>query len=323
MAGMKFEFDPNTLEYKKQSLNFWEKLIRVAGFMSMAGVFGVISMLTFAAFFDTPKEKQLQREIKNYEVHFENLNQKTELLTKVLKDLEYRDEQIYREIFEAEAIPSSVREAGFGGVNRYKYLENLDNEQTLKETYQKVDQLSKQVYILSKSYDEIFSLAQNKKDMLAAIPAIQPVRNKELKRVASGYGWRIHPIYKTKKFHGGLDFSAPQGTPVYVTGNGVVEKASYSRRGYGHHVVVDHGYGYKSLYAHLKGVDVKKGQELKRGEKIGEVGNTGLSTAPHLHYEVHKDGKRINPINFFHNDLTPEEYEQILILANSANQSFD
>jgi murein DD-endopeptidase MepM/ murein hydrolase activator NlpD len=244
-------------------------------------------------------------------------------ISAVLENIKDRDDNIYRVIFEAEPIPNSIRKAGIGGVNRYKDLEGYDNSEILLSTVKKVDQISKQLYIQSKSFDEVIEMAQRKSDMMASIPAIQPVKNKELKRIASGYGRRIDPYYKKLKFHYGVDFSAPKGTPIYATGDGKVAKTKRSRRGFGNHIVIDHGYGYESLYAHMTKYTVRKGQKVKRGDVIGYVGSTGKSTAPHLHYEVHKDGKKINPAYYFHNDLSPEEFDRMLELSSQENQSFD
>jgi murein DD-endopeptidase MepM/ murein hydrolase activator NlpD len=241
----------------------------------------------------------------------------------VLDDIQHRDDNIYRVIFEADPIPSSIRKAGFGGVNRYKDIRNFSNAELVIEAAKKADKLSKQLYIQSKSFDEVIDLAKNKADMLASIPAIQPIANKDLGRVASGYGYRIHPIYKTRKLHTGMDFTAPQGTPIYATGDGKIAKVRRSRRGYGNHVIVDHGYGYQTLYAHMTKYIVYRGQKVKRGEIIGYVGSTGTSVAPHLHYEVIKNKRKINPVNYYYNDLSPEEYEKMLEISSQNNQSFD
>ena len=209
------------------------------------------------------------------------------------------------------------------GINRYENLEGYNNSNLLISSSKKIDQISKQLYIQSKSFDEVIEMATKKSDMMASIPAIQPVANKELKRIASGYGRRIDPYYKKPKYHYGVDFSAPQGTPIYATGNGKIKKIKKSRRGFGNHIIIDHGYGYKSLYAHMSKFKVRANQIVKRGDIIGYVGNTGKSTAPHLHYEVHKNGKKVNPAYYFHNDLSPEEFDRMLELAAQENQSFD
>ncbi len=241
----------------------------------------------------------------------------------VLAELQEKDDDIYRVIFEAEPIPSSVRNAGFGGVNRYRELEQLTNADIVIGTTKRLDELTKQLVVQSRSFDEVITLAKNKEEMLASIPAIQPVSNEKLTRVASGFNFRIHPIYKVRHFHTGIDFTAPRGTEIYATGDGKVHDVIMKARGYGYHVIVDHGFGYNTLYAHMSKFKVRKGEVVKRGDVIGYVGSTGTSTAPHLHYEVIKNGEKINPMNFFFNDLTPEEYEKVIELSSQSNQSFD
>lgn len=292
-------------------------------FLSASAFFAAIMLIAFFNFFDSPKEKMLIREIDNMTLQYELMNEKLSQVSAVLDNVQDRDDNIYRVIFEADPIPSSIRKAGIGGVNRYEKLEGYNNSELIISTAQKLDQISKQLYIQSKSFDEVIEMATKKSDMLASIPAIQPVTNKELKRLSSGYGRRIDPYYKKPKFHYGVDFSAPQGTPIYATGNGTIKKTKKSRRGFGNHIVIDHGYGYESLYAHMQKYTVRRGQKVKRGDLIGYVGNSGKSTAPHLHYEVHKDGRKVNPAYYFHNDLTPEEYDRMLELAAQENQSFD
>ena len=280
-------------------------------------------VVIFLQFFDSPKEKILNREIQQLSIQYKIIQNKLEKAEIVLDDLQKRDDNIYRLIFEADPIPKSIRKAGYGGVNRYQDLTGFNNSELVISTSKKIDQVTKQLYIQSKSFDEIIDLAKNKTTMLASIPAIQPVSNKDLSRMASGFGNRIHPIYKTKKFHAGMDFSAKTGTPIYATGDGEISKVKRSRKGYGNHVVINHGFGYKTLYAHMSKYIVKKRQKVKRGDIIGYVGNTGTSVAPHLHYEVHKDGKKINPVNFYYNDLTPEQFEKMLLISSQSNQSFD
>ena len=241
----------------------------------------------------------------------------------VLDDIQQRDDNIYRTIFEADPIPKSIRKQGFGGVNRYKKFAGYSNSDIIISTTKKIDQLTKQLYLQSKSFDDIINLTKDKSKMLASIPAIQPVSNKQLSRMASGYGYRIHPIYKTRKMHAGMDFSAKTGTEIYATGDGVISKVRRSKRGYGNHVKINHGFGYETLYAHMSKYIVRKGQKVKRGEVIGYVGNTGTSVAPHLHYEVHKNKRKINPVNFYYNDLNPEEYEKMIEISLQSNQSFD
>lgn len=323
MKKENYYFDPETLEYKKIHRTILAKVLRVMGFLSIALVFAFVIVVIAFNFVDSPKEKQLKREIDQMSLEFEQLNKKTEFYNEVLTSLQERDESIYRTIFEAKPIPTSVREAGFGGGNRFKHLENFSNSNLLTETAERIEKIGKKLYIQSKSYDDITSMIQNKEEMFASIPAIQPVSNKNLKRMASGYGMRIHPIYKTRKMHSGVDFSSPTGTPVYATGKGKVIKTVQLKKGYGNFVVIDHGFNYQTLYAHLSEIKVKKGQKIKRGDILGYVGNTGTSTAPHLHYEVIHNKKKIDPINFFYNDLSPAEFDEVLEISSRHNQSFD
>ncbi len=285
-----------------------------------------ISFLGFVGFSNiikSPSQIEQERELENLKLHFELLSKRIDEGREVLKEIQDRDDNIYRVYFEAEPISKEERLAGFGGINRYKSLDGFQNSSMIKDVTKKIDVLSKQLVVQSKSLDEIVEMAKNKKEMLASIPAIQPVSNKELKRMASGYGYRIHPVYKTRKFHWGMDFSAPKGTPIYATGNGKVEYAKRSRRGFGNHVKIDHGFGYKTLYGHMDSFTVRKGQKVKRGDMIGYVGSSGTSTAPHLHYEVVKGNRKVNPIYYYFNDLTPEEYDLMLEMASKENQSLD
>ena len=323
MAKVKYYYDTRTLSYKRIELSGLKKLKRLFYFLIGSAFIGLIMIIVFFQFFDSPKEKRLNREIDILTSQYEIIEDKLNQVELVLDDIQNRDDNIYRVIFEAEPISKSIRKAGYGGVNRYQYLQGYSNSELIINTSEKIDQISKQLYIQSKSYDKIIKLAKNKTGMLAALPAIQPVSNKNLSRMASGYGYRIHPIYKTKKLHTGMDFSAKSGTPIYATGDGKISKLRKSRRGYGNHVIIDHGYGYKTLYAHMQKYIVHKGQKVKRGEVIGYVGNTGTSVAPHLHYEVIKDNRKIDPANFYYNDLTPDEYEKMLGISSQNNQSFD
>lgn len=323
MAKVKYYYDTKTLSYKRIKLSKLNKIRNLFYFLIGSAFTGLIMVIIFFQFFDSPKEKILNREIKQLSTQYNVVQNKLNQVELVLDDIQHRDDNIYRIIFEADPIPKSIRKAGYGGVNRYKDLTGYNNSELIISTANKIDQITKQLYIQSKSFDEITELAKNKKDMLAAIPAIQPVSNKDLSRMASGYGYRIHPIYKTKKLHAGMDFSAKTGTPIYATGDGKIIKVKRSRRGHGNHVIIDHGFGYKTLYAHMSKYTVKRGEKVNRGDIIGYVGNTGMSTAPHLHYEVHKNGKKINPVNFYYNDLTPEQYEKMLEISSQNNQSFD
>ena len=323
MAKTKYYFNTDSLKFERVVVTFRKRLFRVLGWLSTAAVFGSIVLLLAYNFLDSPKEKQLKRELEEMTVQYEILQQRMELASAVLEDLQHRDDQVYRVIFEAEPIPSEVREAGFGGVNRYKEMEGYDNSELMVNSSRTIDKLYRRLYIQSKSYDEVFELVKKKAELLASIPAIQPITKKSIARLASGYGYRIHPIYKTSMMHEGIDFTAPIGTEIYATGNGTVAKVEYNGRGYGNNVIINHGFGYSTLYAHMSRFAVRPGQKIKRGDVIGYVGSTGSSTGPHVHYEVIKNGKKIDPINFFFNDLTAEEYDKIREQASQSNQSFD
>ena len=323
MAKTKYKYNPHTLTYEKIKLSAWEKIRKGLAYLTVFIFVAIGIVIISYNIFSSPKELMQAREIEYLKDNYKRLNKELAETEKVLKNIEDRDDNIYRIIFEAEPVASSIRNAGVGGVNRYSDLEGYANEDMVINTSKRLDQIAKQLYVQSKSYDEVIELATNKEHMLASIPAIQPIPNKNLKRMASGFGYRIHPVYKTRKLHTGMDFTSPTGTEIYATGDGTVVTVKKSRRGYGMHVEIDHGYGYVTLYGHMSKFNVRQGQKVKRGEVIGFVGNTGTSTAPHLHYEVIKDGKKINPINFYFNDLTPEEYDKMIEISSSANQSFD
>ena len=327
MSKHKYIYNPNTLNYEKINLTLRDHSKRVLSVLVTGLVFASIILFVAYTFFDSPKEIALKRENEQLRVQYSLMNKELEQIDEVLGDIINRDNNIYRVIFEANPIPESIRKAGVGGVNRYKDLEGFQFSGLVTETQKRIDRIEKQLYIQSKSFDEIVDLARRKEEMLASIPAIQPIANQNLTRMASGFGYRIHPIYKTRKLHTGMDFTANTGTPIYATGDAVVESVRKSRRGYGNHVILRHNFGYKTLYAHMRSFDVKPGQKVRRGDVIGYVGNTGTSTAPHLHYEVWKlqEGqyKKINPINYYFNDLTPEEFDRMIELSSSANQSFD
>lgn len=326
MAKKKYKFNPDTLSYERVGISFKEKLGKIFTYLSSSLALALIITVVFLHFYESPRSKALAREnqqlISQYDLMSRDLNR----IENVLADLQQRDDNIYRIIFEADPIPSSVRKAGFGGANKYAHLENLSNSQLIIETARKLDVLAKEAYIQSKSYDDVLALALNKEEMLASIPAIMPVANEDLKRTASGWGYRIHPIYKVRKMHYGMDFTAPVGTPVYSTGDGKVVEVNgtkSSRVGFGMVVKVDHGFGYETLYAHLNAFNVKQGQEVKRGDVIGYVGNSGSSTAPHLHYEVHRNGNPVNPQHYYFKDLSPQEYERMIAISSNIGQSLD
>ncbi len=323
MAKEKFKFNPESLKYDRIEFNNSDKLLRVLAYLGSSLILAFIYIIIFSQFFGTPKERKLKRENHQLVSQFEIMNIKLDQVQAVLTDLEERDDNLYRTIFEAEPISNSVRIQGVGGVDRYAKLDGFDYSDLVIETAKELDALTRRVYIQSKSYDDLIEMAKNKDVMLASIPAIMPISNKDLKRTASGWGWRIHPIYKTRKFHYGMDFTAPTGTEIYSTGEGKVIEVKKSRRGYGNKIVLDHGFGYRTLYAHLSRFNVKRGQKVKRGDVIGYVGNSGLSTAPHLHYEVQQNSKKVNPLNFYSNDLTADEYERMIEISVNSGQSFD
>lgn len=323
MVKYKYKFHPEQLIFVKVGASLRERLYWVVKYLVAAIVVSIISYLVFPIFIDTPEVRKLRRENQELLFNFDIINKRVDQLRAVLEDLQKRDDNIYRIIFEAEPIHSSVREVGMGGVDRYSYLEGLTNSKIIVETTKKLDKLSKKAYVQSKSFDEITVLARRKEDMVRSIPAIMPISNKDLTRVASSFGMRIHPFYKVLKMHTGMDFTAPTGTEIYSTGDGVVKKIEYAQRGYGYNVVIDHGFGYETLYAHMSQIIMRPGQKVKRGTVIGYVGNTGTSVAPHLHYEVVRNGNKVNPINYYFNDLSPEQYDKLVEIASQPTQSFD
>ena len=320
MAKIKYFYNPHSLDFEKARISVRTLVLRVFGFLSASIVAGASLLLVAYYYIDSPKEKILKRELENYELQTKLLNKKVDNIYASLNELKERDASVYRAIFEADPINYNTRKAS---VNDYKDLEGFANSEGLKALNQRVDDLAEQVTIQTKSMAQLAKLAENKTEFLASIPAIQPVTNKKLRSMASGFGYRLHPIYKTYKMHSGIDFTAPTGTPIYATGNGRVVPAPDGASGYGNHVVIDHGFGYKTLYAHMYKSKVKLGQRVKRGQLIGYVGNTGLSSGPHLHYEVIKNGNKINPINYFFNDITEADYEAIRDISARPTQSFD
>ncbi|MCC5921136.1 MAG: M23 family metallopeptidase [Cyclobacteriaceae bacterium] len=323
MARIKYYYDTDSCKYERVKVTKWDIFLNSLGFLTLAFAMSIVILLVYSNYFDSPKEAMLKKENEELNLYYDILEKELRSMTEMISVLQDRDENIYRVIFEADAIPASIRNAGVGGVDRYKGLldKRLEREDLIVKNFQKIDKLKKQMYIQTKSYDDILDMAQEKEKMLASIPAIQPIHNKELTRLASGFGMRMHPIHKIRKMHTGVDFSAPRGTPIYATGDGTVVRIRTDFGGYGKHIEIDHGFGFRTLYAHMQEFDVKIGQSVKRGEMIGKVGNTGSSTAPHLHYEIIKDGRKVNPVHYFFQDLNEEEYDIILKLASEENQS--
>ena len=323
MSKAKYKFNKKSLQFEVVRHNFKSMALKVFSYLATGVVFSAVVIFFAYTFLDSPKEKVLRREIAQYQLQFQMINERISKYDAVLTDLADRDDNIYRVIFEAEPVPNNVRKAGFGGTDRYSALEGYENSEIIINTVKKLDKVHSQLVVQSKSFDEVFTMAKRKTEMLACIPAIQPVSNKKLKRLSSYFGYRTDPIYKVRKFHEGIDFSAPVGTPIYATGDGVVKEVAPSNQGYGNTLVIDHGYGYETMYAHIHQFKVKQGEKIKRGQLIATIGNSGKSTAPHLHYEIWKNGNKINPIHFFFNDLTPEEYETVLDLSSRQTQSMD
>ena len=325
MAKVKYYYDSENLAYRKIKVKKRKKFGFAVLFLVASALFGILSFVVLlnTPYFDTPKDRLLIREIENLKLNYAVLDKKIDQLDDVIGAVEERDNNLYRTYFNTAPIPEEERKSGYTDVNRYKALEGYDNSKLVLNTTKKVDVLSKELAIQSKSLDYILKLAKEKNKLLSAIPAIQPVRNENLKHMASGFGYRTDPFTKARKMHEGMDFTAKQGTPVFATGDGMVDEANNRASGYGNHIVIRHGYGYETLYAHLSKYNCKPGQRIKRGDIIGFVGSTGRSEAPHLHYEVHKNGKVVNPLNFYYGNISAVEYVAISKQANQENQSLD
>jgi hypothetical protein len=323
MSRIKYYYDPKTCKYERYKRSNWDIALNSLGFFSLASVFAVIMLLSFNYFFESPKELMLKKENKELTLYYQLLEGEVTKLNHMMGDLQQRDDNLYRIIFETEPIPSVMRNAGVGGSDRYKEIKEkgLKQEDLVVSLSQKVDALKRKMYVQSVSYDDVTDMAHKKEEYWAAVPAIQPILNEDLNLLASGFGMRIHPILKVRKMHQGVDFAAPKGTPIYATGDGVVVSVKTVFGGYGKHIEIDHGFGFTTRYAHMNEFKVRKGQKIKRGDLIGTVGNTGSSTAPHVHYEIMKDGRFVNPVNYFFKDLTPEEFDKILELSGKENQS--
>jgi len=323
MPPTKYKFNPDSLSFDKIRLGIKTLLLRFLAYFIGSVFIALIYWVIFAAFFDSPKEKALKREVQQMTIQYDLIHREMANVENVLEDLQKTDDNLYRTIFEAEPIPSTLREGGMGGVNRYEALEGYNNSNLVIETASRLDKIRKKIYVQSKSFDDLIKLAVHKEEMLKSIPAIIPISNKDLTRTASGFGWRIHPIYKISKFHYGMDFTAPLGTDVYASGNGTVVAVLSAQRGLGKHIIIDHGFGYSSIYAHLSNFNVKVGQKVQRGDIIGFVGSTGTSVANHLHYEIKLNGVNVDPVNYYFEDLTAADYERMVEIASKTGQSFD
>jgi murein DD-endopeptidase MepM/ murein hydrolase activator NlpD len=323
MPRIKYKFNPESLSFDRVRLGIKKLIFRGLAYLMGSVIIALGYWILFAAFFDSPREKALEREIEQLTLQYELIHREMADIEKVLDGLQKTDDNLYRTIFESEPIPSSLRSRGVGGVNRSESLEGYTNSRLVIETAGRLDKIRKKVYVQARSFDELIEMARSKEEMLRSVPAIIPVSNKDLTRTASGYGWRIHPIYKISKFHYGMDFTAPEGTEVYATGNGTVTMVQSSQRGLGKHIVIDHGFGYESIYGHLSGFNVKVRQKVQRGDIIGFVGNTGLSVANHLHYEIRLNGVNVDPVNYYFEDLSAEDYERMIEISSKTGQSFD
>ncbi len=322
MARIKYYYDTETCKYERIRVSKWDIFLNSLGIFTLSLVLAVLILFISSTYFESPQVSLLKKENQELQIYYDDMQKDLTQMDGMLTALQERDDNIYRVIFEADPIPSTIRQAGVGGTDRYRALreEKIEREDLVISTYENIDKLKKHMYIQTKSYDDILQMAKNKSAMLASIPSIQPIANKDLKSLASGYGMRMHPILKYRRMHAGCDFSAPQGTPIFATGDGKVSRAQFFKTS-GNMVTIDHGYGYETKYLHMSKFAVKEGQVVKRGDIIGYVGNTGLSKAPHCHYEVWKDNIHVNPVNYFYNDVTDEEYDKLLELASRENES--
>ena len=323
MVKKKYKYNPASLSYEEVKIGPWKRVLRLFLWMAPSIAFGLLIAFVVTRRIDSPKEIQLKAELTANAKELERLQNDMKLANDVLDVIQGRDEDLYRVALYAEEFPEELRTMGTGGSDKYAHLSKMTNSDLLISTSAQMDKLEKRLNAQSLSFRELLSLAKDKEKLLACIPAIQPVRNTELKRRISGFGYRLHPIYKTRHMHTGMDFTADKGTEVYATGDGTIELIENKRWGYGKSIVINHGFGYKTRYAHLSAFKVKQGQKIKRGELIGLIGSTGRSTGPHLHYEVIKNGTKVNPIGYYHNDLSPEQYEQLLEMSANSHKTMD
>jgi murein DD-endopeptidase MepM/ murein hydrolase activator NlpD len=323
MKKIKYFYNTHTLRYEKLEVPLRVKLLRVFGFIASALVTSFIILFVGQKYFPSANERQLQQENANLRYSYRLLNSEVNELNERMAALEKRDNSVYRSIFESDPVPDSARAKSVERIDELKRVSEMSEDYLVNSITNSLEKLFNRASYQQKSFVEIEKLIESKEDLLAAIPAIQPVSNKDLERIASGFGYRIDPVYKIPKMHAGLDFTAPTGTPIYATADGTVKLANFNSSGYGNHVIINHGYGYETLYGHMVRIKARVGQKVKRGDIIGWVGSTGKSTGPHCHYEVHKNGDPVDPVYYFYNDLTPEQYDRLLKLSATRNQSFD
>lgn len=323
MKKIKYFYNTSTLRYEKLITPLRVKLLRIFSFIAAVAVAGFLFMQVAYRYFPSANEQKLLQQNDRIQDNFDLVQQEMQLMSRQLRAIEKRDNQVYRSIFEASPIPDSARTKMMEQQQENKLIASLSDKDINNSIISQITNLRNRLFAQNKSFNAIEEMVKNKEALLAATPAIQPISNKELSRMASGFGYRIDPVYKTTKMHAGLDFAAPQGTPIYATADGIIKLAGNMGDGYGNHVVIDHAFSYETLYGHMVRIKVRAGQKIRRGEVIGWVGNTGKSTGPHLHYEVHKNGNPVDPIYFFYNDLTPEQFDRMLKMAATGNQSFD
>ena len=319
MKKIKYYYNTHTLRYEKLVTPLRVKLLRFFGFIATALVTAFIIVALAFRFIPSPQAKIAEMRYDQVKQNYDELVSQAAMLQQEMALLEKRDNQVYRSIFEANPLPDSARAKLTEKKNEFQKITAINDEQLGNELAKTLNNISARINYQFASYNEIENLIKNQGQKLACIPAIQPVSNRDLDRIASGFGMRIDPVYGTVKMHKGLDFTAPQGTPIYATGNGTIEVAGQTGDGFGNHVVIDHGYGYETLYGHMYKVKVKVGEKVKRGEVIGWVGSSGKSTGPHCHYEVHINGQEVDPVYFFYNDLTPEQFDRILKIASTGS----
>jgi murein DD-endopeptidase MepM/ murein hydrolase activator NlpD len=317
-----YHFNPETLSFERVTKSLLQKLKWLI-FHTLTGIsMGLIFFVLYLQFFDTPLTKKLREENAQLKTQYKVLQRRSKDMKTVLFDLRQRDNNLYRAILEAEPLPDSIYDETLSNTSRYTDLSGMKDADLMIYTSQQIDKLAKMTYIQSKSYDELLNLVKNKEVRLLSIPAIQPIKNKDLRSTASGFGPRIDPVYRVPRFHSGMDFTARTGTPVYATGEGVISFAGW-KQGYGNLIEINHGYNYKTWYAHLRDMKVRNGQKVVRGEIIGSVGTTGKSTGSHLHYEVHYKGEAVNPTNYYFMDLSPEEYDKMIQISSNFGQTLD
>jgi murein DD-endopeptidase MepM/ murein hydrolase activator NlpD len=323
MKKIKYFFNTHTLRFEKVEVPLRVRLLQLFGYIAASIVTGVIIVIVMFQYIDSPKEKLLRQQNDSYKESYSILQERIKQLELQMNELEGRDNEVYRSIFEADPIPDSARVKDMEAKKEVNLIQNLSNTALITNMADQLNNLSLRMSFQANSFAEITTMVKNKEKLLKAIPAIQPVSNKNLNRVASGFGYRIDPLYKDYRLHAGLDFAAPAGTPIYATADGVVQAAGFNTDGYGNKVVINHGYGYQTLYGHMVRVKARVGQSVKRGEVIGYIGSTGKSTGPHCHYEVIKRGAKVDPVYYFYNDLTPAQFDRMLKAAAANKQSLD